>query len=228
MKHVAAGCLLEWDSNFWNVRIAQVEDPDADAWAGENDVACAYLLVPGADAERAHRAEQAGYRLMDVRVELGAAAASAELSVREHRDEDVDRLRTIARTNHHDTRFYADPRFPREGCDELYDTWIRRSCEGWADVVLVAEAEGAAAGYVTVHRRDGHGSIGLIGVDPAARGRGLGEALVRGGLDWCVRHRLPECRVVTQGRNVAAQRLFQRCGFRTRSLDLWFHRWFGR
>jgi len=223
---VHTGRVLEWDSEFWGVRIAQVEGPEADAWGREHGVACAYLLVPGDDAARAQSAEGYGYRLMDVRVELDAPAASRDAAVRPARGDDVERLRAIARTNHGDTRFYADPRFPRAGCDELYDTWIRRSCEGWADAVLVAEADGAPAGYVSVHRREGHGSIGLIGVDAGARGRGLGEELVRGALGWCAQEGLAECRVVTQGRNVAAQRVFQRCGFRTRSVDLWFHKWF--
>jgi len=34
--------------------------------------------------------------------------------------------------------------------------------------------------------------------------------------------------VVTQGRNLAAQRLYQRNGFVTASLQLWYHRWFPR
>ena len=220
------GRVLDWDSEFWGVRIAQLSSVDEDGWAQEQGVACAYLLVPSADAGQAHRAEAAGYRLMDVRVELDVPVTGCPAAVRPHREADVDRLRTIARTNHRDTRFYADPRFPRDRCDEHYDTWIRRSCEGWADAVLVADADGKAAGYVSVHRRADHGSIGLIGVDGSARSRGLGEALVRGALDWCARDSLPECRVVTQGRNVAAQRVFQRCGFRTRSVGLWFHKWF--
>jgi ribosomal protein S18 acetylase RimI-like enzyme len=138
----------------------------------------------------------------------------------------VARLRAIARASHGDTRFYADERFPRERCGELYDTWIRRSCEGWADAVLVVERNDAPAGYVSVHRRDGSGSIGLIGVAEEQRGRGVGEALVRGALAWCAGEELARCTVVTQGRNVGAQRLFQRCGFRTSEVDLWFHRWF--
>ena len=224
---VAEGELLDWDSEFWGVRVARVEDADADDWARANAVDVAYLLVDGSDAAAAQRAEQRGFRVMDVRVELEVSPVRSEQPVRKHREADIELLRAIARTSHEDTRFYADPGFPRERCGALYDTWIRRSCEGWADVVLVADREGRPAGYVAMHRRGGSGSIGLIGVDAAARGRGVGEALVRGALDWCAREGLERCSVVTQGRNVAAQRLFQRCGFRTSSVALWFHKWFG-
>ena len=33
-------------------------------------------------------------------------------------------------------------------------------------------------------------------------------------------------KVVTQGRNIAGQRLYQRCGFLTRSVELWYHKWY--
>jgi len=222
---VAQGEVLEWDSEFWGVRVARVDGADAHAWAAANGVDVAYLLVDGADAAAAQQAEEQGFRLTDVRIALEAPSARSEQPVREHREVDVEKLRSIARTSHEATRFYADPRFPRDRCDALYDTWIRRSCEGWADAVLVADREGPPAGYVAMHSRDAGGSIGLIGVDEVARGHGVGEALVRGALDWCTREGLASCSVVTQGRNVAAQRLFQRCGFRTSAVDLWFHKW---
>jgi ribosomal protein S18 acetylase RimI-like enzyme len=31
--------------------------------------------------------------------------------------------------------------------------------------------------------------------------------------------------VVTQGRNIASQRLYQKHGFVTQSIQLWYHRW---
>jgi RimJ/RimL family protein N-acetyltransferase len=163
---------------------------------------------------------------VDVRLTLEGPTSASVQPVRPHRESDIETLRRIARVSHTDTRFYADPRFPDERCDELYDTWIRRSCEGWADVVLVAEREDAPVGYMTVHRRNGVGSLGLLGVDPAARGHGIGESLVRGALAWCADAGIPRGTLFTQARNVGSQRLFQRLGFRTAGVDLWLHKWF--
>jgi hypothetical protein len=33
-------------------------------------------------------------------------------------------------------------------------------------------------------------------------------------------------KTVTQGRNIPAQRTYQRCGFQTAAVQLWYHRWF--
>ena len=224
--------LLEWDTEFWGVRVGRVtEDAPGfeavDAWAHENEAACLYFLCPD-EPGAAIRAEEAGYRLTDVRVELSRPVGEEASSLRAARPEDEEPLRRMARANHRITRFYADPNFPEDRCDDLYETWIRRSLEGWADAVLVAESEGRPAGYVSLHDRDGTGSIGLIGVDPDARGRQLGRELVLGGVAWCADRGLAEVTVVTQGRNVPALRTFESCGFRTTDVGLWFHKWYDR
>jgi len=43
---------------------------------------------------------------------------------------------------------------------------------------LVTEAEGALSGAVYVERRGARGYFGLLAVDPARKGQGLGRALV--------------------------------------------------
>jgi dTDP-4-amino-4,6-dideoxy-D-galactose acyltransferase len=200
-----------------------------DEWADENDVSCLYFLAGSADAASAHAAEAGGFRLMDVRVELLRSAEPQQVAdVRVAQAEDADTLRAIARASHGITRFYADPQFPDERCDDFYDTWIRRSLEGWAQGVLVVEHDGRAAGYVSCHLDDGSGSIGLIAVDEAARGAGLGVTLARAAVGWCAEQGATSMSVVTQGRNVQALRTFERAGFRVHSLELWFHKWYTR
>ena len=201
-----------------------------DAWAKANDVECLYFLAAGDDPASAHAAEAAGFRQMDVRVQLACDAHPDSLAdaVREARDDDLETLRGIASSSHGATRFYADPNFPDERCDVFYDTWIRRSLEGWADGVLVGEVDGSAAGYVSCHLDGAAGSIGLIAVDASARGHGLGVDLARSAVAWCAGRGADRMTVVTQGRNVPALRTFQRAGFLASSLDLWFHKWYRR
>jgi dTDP-4-amino-4,6-dideoxy-D-galactose acyltransferase len=109
---------------------------------------------------------------------------------------------------------------------ELYRTWIRKECAGAADEVLVLEAEGAPAGYVTCQvATDGLGKIGLIAVRSGDRQRGAGTALLRAALEWFQARGVDRVSVVTQGHDVAAMRLYERTGFRTTAVELWFHLW---
>lgn len=228
--------LLEWDTEFWGFPIGRVVgravSAEVDEWASANGVACVYFLAPSDDPDGVRDAEDGGFELVDVRVELDRPSDGGEaVEVRSARPDDLEQLRTLAgRVHRGETRFYADPGFPDERCDELYALWIERSAAGWADQVFVAEADAEVAGYVSCHADEerGRGSIGLIGVGEAARGRGLGASLVNAAVAWSRERGLPAVSVVTQGRNVQAQRLFQRCGFRTAAVDLWFHKWYDR
>jgi dTDP-4-amino-4,6-dideoxy-D-galactose acyltransferase len=206
----------------------RLEPAPVDAWAHEHGAACVYFLARD-DPTAAAAVEEAGFNLVDVRVELSRAAAGDEVaSLRPAVLEDQPALRSLARSNHRITRFYSDPRFPDDRCDDLYETWIARSLDGWADAVLVSGRVGSPAGYVTCHAHEdvSAGSIGLIGVAPEARGRGVGRELVTGAVVWCRERELELVTVVAQGRNVPALRTFESCGFRTADLSLWFHKWY--
>jgi dTDP-4-amino-4,6-dideoxy-D-galactose acyltransferase len=141
---------------------------------------------------------------------------------------DLPALKKIARVSYTDSRFYFDSHFPREKCDQLYERWIEKSCADGAEQVIVAEADRQTVGYITCHLKGDTGEIGLLGVSEAARGSGIGVALIRASLNWFGEHDASLVSVVTQARNVGAQRAYQRAGFLTRSVQVWYHRWFER
>jgi dTDP-4-amino-4,6-dideoxy-D-galactose acyltransferase len=166
---------------------------------------------------------------VDVRVTLDRASAEpAGLAdgIRPALPEELPELIAIASESHTDSRFYADPGFPRERCAALYRTWIEKGHSDFASEVLVAERDSRPGGYVVCERSGDTGRIGLLAVAPWTRGRGAGRSLVNASVAWFQRERIPRITVVTQGRNVSAQRLYQSCGFLTCSVQLWFHRWF--
>jgi dTDP-4-amino-4,6-dideoxy-D-galactose acyltransferase len=230
--------LLEWDSEFFGRRIARVESarltPEGAEgvlrWARSEAVDCLYYLVDVAETGSIHLAEDAGFRLVDTRVtrERSVDREGGELpeGVGSFRNEDVPALRAIARESHGASRFYHDPRFPRERCDALYEAWIANACAGDADGVLVVRSAGRAAGYLScVLEPAATGSIGLTAVAAAERGQRLGERLVRGSLCWFANRSCERARVVSQARNLEAARLYERMGFRTTSVEHWYHLW---
>jgi dTDP-4-amino-4,6-dideoxy-D-galactose acyltransferase len=193
-----------------------------------------YFLSSSDDDASVETAQRWGFRMVDVRVmlEWPVAALPRVLesgpAIRGHRSPDLDALRTIARSSFKDSRYYHDPGFSREQCDSLYEEWIMRDCAGRAEKVLVAETPLGVAGFLTCHSpgaADG-GRIGLVGVAEAARGSGVGRALIRAAQAWFEGVGAKRVLVTTQARNTGAQRAYQRAGFVTASAEIWFHKWF--
>ncbi|MEJ2210825.1 MAG: GNAT family N-acetyltransferase [Anaerolineae bacterium] len=238
--------LLPWDTDFFGFRIARVQAPrltpegveQIDTWCRQNNVRCLYFLAAAGEARTIRLAEENDFRLVDVRVTLSYTApeqpgarpspAAGDLDVRPATAADLPELARIARLAHGSTRFFADPGFSRRRSEQLYETWITNSCQGYADAVYVAKERSRPVGYISCHRdgETGAGRIGLTAVRAEARGRGIGQALVRQALDWFLTQGAREVAVVTQGSNRAAQRLYQRCGFLTDSVQLWYHKWY--
>jgi dTDP-4-amino-4,6-dideoxy-D-galactose acyltransferase len=238
---------LDWDSEFFGRRIARVVGPrltekliaDIDSWCSLQSIECLYFLADSTDQRTARLAQETGFRFVDVRVTLdvrsikacgpgdnAAGDSATHTMMRKAGEADIDALKVLARRSHRNTRFYYDGNFPVGRCDELYETWIEKSCRGWAKNVLVATNHEEIEGYISCHVTGaGSGQVGLVGVSEKAQGRGVGRALLANAIRWFCEEGVEVVSVVTQGRNVRAQRLYQRCGFTTRSVELWFHRW---
>ena len=232
--------LLEWDSAFFGFSIGEAHAATAadiaaaDEWARAERVRCLYLLVSSDQFGLVRDAESRGFRLTGVRMSFTAEApfkadlsGTGETRVRPAQPGDVAALERIASTAHPDTRFFADPGFDRRECARLYETWIRRSIEGWADLVLVAATETSdePVAYVTLHRRGDEARIGLIAVASDTRRAGIGRALMVDAFRWCDRNGIQRLRVATQAQNTSALRFYLRCGFNVDQVDFWLHKW---
>lgn len=231
---------LDWDSAFFGLRLARVNGPTLDSAGAAQAVAagreqridCLSLLLSASDGPSIAAAQDAGFRLVDLRLAMERPSSAPVLppwrgvSIRPQLPEDIPLLEAIAGEAHRNTRFSRDPRFDPDRAAELYRRWIRQECEGAADQVLVSELDGAVTGYVSCHLgAGGLARIGLLGVTSDQRGRGTGGALLTEALGWFTRAGHAAVGVVTQGHALAGQRLYQRAGFLTSRVELWFHLW---
>ena len=233
--------VVEWDTDFWEVRVAQVVGDrltdelrgEVDSWCRDHNIACAYFLADEGDPETTRAAERGGFFFTDVRVTLAqrlseSPGVATPPSIRATQPADRDQLAAIARESHRITRFYHDPNFPDERCGELYARWILASCDDPSHEVLVADTDGQACGYVTCEVDGEVGKLGLVAVAEGSRRNGVGATLVDAALGHFAAAGVPESVVVTQGRNVAALRVFTRAGYAVERTQLWFHKWYER
>jgi len=240
---------LEWDSEFFGIRVARVLgdwlDPqriaEIESWCCTARVDCLYFLSRCDQYQTARLAEAHGFHWVDVRMtfeydrrgtvtEADRDVPGPTIIIRSAKESDIPVLRGIARVSYAHSRFYYDERFSRALCDEMYAVWIEKCCHGHSDVVLVAEMDGNPIGYVTclLDRSNHTGTIDLVAVAAAAAGRGVGLRLLSAAKRWFLENGAMRVMVATQGRNIGAQRLYQRSGFITYGVQLWYHRWLNR
>ena len=235
---------LPWDSAFFGVRIAKVVDQKINrdsakainTWCREQNIRCLYFLSAGDDQETVATAEEEGFHLVDIRVTMEqqllppktAQPLPKNIAIRLAASSDLPALKALAGSAFSLSRFYFDPGFSRQHCSDLYQTWVEKSCAAANQFVLAAEVEGKIVGFISAEweqKRIEYGKIGLLGVAQGMRGRGFGQHLMEHCLERLAGMGMRRIEAITQARNIGAQRVNQRTGFITRSVDLWYHKW---
>lgn len=118
-----------------------------------------------------------------------------------------------------DRRRFLDP-----GADASsgYARFLVSQLDDPDSVIFVAEVDGAVAGYCYAgveplswkELRDQAGFIHDLALEPQARRRGAGRALVAAAVEWFRERRLPRVMLWTSTQNAAARELFVTAGFR--------------
>ncbi len=155
-----------------------------------------------------------GFRLVETLItyegEIPGAAAMPD-GVRTATPADIPACRDIAKAAFRNDRFHAEPAIDDADADAIKAQWIENAISGRADTVLVAEVDGAVAGF-NACLQDGEAAvIDLIGVAPSAQGRGVGAALLAAA-SAVYAGRARVLRAGTQADNTASCRLYDAAG----------------
>jgi ribosomal protein S18 acetylase RimI-like enzyme len=146
----------------------------------------------------------------------------------ERRDADaLGRLGALLMRTHYafdPARFLAPGDRPERGYGRFLTSQLGRD----DTVILVAEQEGAVVGYVYAgvepmswkELRDEAGFIHDVAVDPGARRQGIAARLVDEAAAWLVARGMPRVMLWTAAPNEAAQKLFERLGFRRTMIEM--------
>ncbi len=235
---------LTWDSEFFGFPIGQFEthqlkDEDqlrlALTWARDRGLRCLYFQAHPDDGATVTLVEKHGFHLVDVRLVLARALPARleapdtdKIRITPPKEAEIERLAEIAAQISHVSRFAFDQNFGLAQAEALYRLWIQKAMAGYADAVWVARQplHDEAMGFVTGTLRDKTASLQLIGVHSNYQGQGVGKALVDAALYWAQTQGASHMQVITQARNVPAQQLYQKKGFLTISVMLYYHKWF--
>lgn len=193
------------------------------------------LLCPCEDLESIHHAEDLGFRFIDIRCTFEKKLLTPPIMPTQRPDlmvglaaaTDVPSLHAISTGLYADTRYAADPGFPRERLPVLYNTWISNAIAGIFDhVCYVLWLKQQPLAFCTVRFLENQGAtLGLFGVAKEYQRQSLGSYLLYHVLAKLWERGCTQITVVTQGKNYAAQRTYQNLGFKTRDFSVWYHLW---
>lgn len=234
---------LPWDTNFLGVKVGTLHVSPAGAAADLQAALCGHearafdllVIVHAGDSARLGPVlEDAGAQLVDTKLDYrapvqspGALAPNIERIGDSAAVADRAALEALALESGRFSRFRLDPRIGEARWEEFYRLWVRNSLAGEiADSVFVWRRDGAITGFVTVRREaSDQARIGLIGVDAAERGAGVGTRLVAAAHDWAAGEKLKDLWVATQRANRGACQFYESRGFTLTSETDIYHLW---
>lgn len=235
--------VLEWDSNFFGFPVGYLScrylteniNYQIMRFSKNNRLKLIEYLCNCHDDRSVKIAEQNGFHFTDIRLTF-----SLQLDKIRHYDKrnetvtfakagpkDIPSLKIITKDMYKDSRYYYDGNFSIEKLNEFYSGWIEKAVVGtFDDECFCLYMDGRPIGFCTIkYGENKEASIGLFGIDKDYAGNGLGGVLLTHVFNELGQKEIKVVKVVTQGRNYAAQRLYQSVGFRTESTQLWYHKW---
>ena len=159
-----------------------------------------------------------------------SAALPADVRIRRATDADVPALGRLGASLLALHYAYDPQRFmaPRGNTEEGYAWFLGSQLREDDVVIFVAERKGDVIGYVYAglepqswkELREAAGFIHDVLVDETHRRGGIAGALIEAASEWLKAHGAPRVVLWTAERNAAAQRLFERTGFRRTMIEM--------
>lgn len=225
--------ILPWDSGFFKFKVARIKENvslalDNPVLNGlfENNINLVYYSSPNQLKVFENRCYTIS--LVDKKITY-----AKEVSSRQHNSKVVaynqsypdEKLVNLAISSGVYSRFNTDKRIRRESFETLYTLWITKSVsKEIAEEVLVYKEDNEIQGFVTVGKKGNRGDIGIIAVDAAFRGKGIGKSLMFEAENYYY-NKTNKIQVVTQGDNIPACKLYESCGYAVEKSEYFYHLW---
>ena len=234
--------ILEWDTRFWGFPVAFLSSRHLtenilyriNLFIKKNNIRLVEYLCNCHDKQSVNLAEKNNFKFKDIRLTYERKISNQE-DIFLDRDmkfgialkKDISKLRKLSKNIYLDSRYYFDDNFNKSKVQEFYMSWVEKSVKKiFDDECYILSKRKNLVAYCSIrYLNKFETNIGLIGVDPKEAGKGNGKKILNKVFNVLYKKGVRRISVVSQGRNYAAQRLYQKNGFLTSSTELWYHKW---
>lgn len=236
--------ILDWDSELFGFPIASLNTTRLTAEIAQqvnkelesHNIRFLQYLCDCDDLGSIHQAESNGFHFADIRLTFQKTLSHSDVIPKEKTGiqfglatpAHIPSIIAISDGLYQDFRYCVDTQFPREQVDIFYHTWLSNAVYGKYDhLCYCLFIDDNPIGYCTVRYNDQHTvSLGLFGIAKEHQRKSLGNYLLQLACVDLFSKGYKEILVVTQGKNIGAQRTYQGNGFKSTKLELWYHQWF--
>ena len=232
---------LDWDSKFFGLKIATITTQFLrnnimsyiKNFVKKNSIDLLYYKCNCHDRESILIAEKNNFNFVDIRIEFEKKILKKEniesnnYSFLLATKKNTSQIKRLASGIYRNSRYYFDENFKTSKVNEFYNNWIEKAIRGEFDDECHCLFDGKTIiGFCTVkYNHDLTASIGLFGISKSYQSKGLAKLLLQHISNLMHDKSVKKLRVVTQGRNYKAQRIYQKTGFLTKKTELWYHKW---
>lgn len=233
---------LQWDSGFWGFPVSYLSCRHLtksimhriNIFIKRENIKLIEYLCNCHDNRSVKITEQSGFHFTDIRLSFekklkGKTNVDLDESFTFSlaNEKDINILKEIAYNLYKDGRYYFDGNFNINKVNEFYEGWVEKAVLGqYDDECYCLYKKDKPIGFCTLKFHiSNSANIGLVGLSNEYRGKGIGKILLYLVFNKLIDKGISKVSIVTQGRNYAAQRLYQKVGFLTKATELWFHKW---
>lgn len=226
---------LEWDSNFFNLKIAKLEGSGLsrdllveleDSYTDKIDLIYYYSEEPLPENFFSNFYEVI---LVDTKVpiirEVVQKGKNPKISSYTNKKANKELLKLAKLAGQH-TRFKIDPNISEEKYNKLFELWIEKSVTGeLATTVLVYEIDNIIVGFGTVLIEGEIGRAPLLAVNRNYEGRGISFALMDAMESYMFENGCKFAVSSTQATNKKALKIYERYGIKFEKKIFVYHFW---
>ena len=219
---------LEWDSDFFNLKIGEIIYDSAANIGGTDDFDLLYvksatgfeLKIPGFVNTFCE------VKVVFAKTLKPVVADGRNISPFEETHAATGQLYGLAYESGRCSRFKLDKKLSNAKFEALYRKWVDNSVSKlFADEVLVYSENNKIMGFVTYKADAATATIGLIAVDPESQGKGIGGKLLRYTEQQLVNKNILTLLIPTQESNTAACNFYEKQQYRIKETMHIKHYW---